>query len=133
MTDNLNLTGSINYIKGSRFDAGEIESPLSHIPPVYGKVTMSYIADHHQINLRLNYNGKKPVSEYGGPEDNLENATVNGTPAWYTLNAYYMRKITNSISTSIALENLLDVHYRPFASGVSAPGRNLILSINAKF
>lgn len=133
LTNKLEFSGSVNYVKGTQFDAGEHESPLSHIPPIYGKISLSYLDDHNQINLNLRYNGEKSVSEYGGSEDNLENATINGTPAWYTLNAYYLRKLTNSISTSIALENILDVHYRPFASGVSAPGRNLIVSINAKF
>lgn len=133
LTNNIELSGSVNYIKGKRFDEAENESPLSHIPPIYGKVSLAYVNDKQQFNLKLRYNGEKPISEYGGSEDNLENATLNGTPAWYTLNAYYQRKMSNTISTSIALENIFDVHYRPFASGVSAPGRNLIVSINASF
>ncbi len=133
LTNKVELSGSINYIKGLRFDSFENESPLAHIPPLYGKISLTYVGDHQQINFKFRYNGKKPISEYGGSEDNLENATTDGTPAWYTLNAYYLRKINNNLSTSIALENILDTHYRPFASGVSAPGRNLILSLNAKF
>lgn len=133
LTNKIEFSGSINYIKGKRFDDAENESPLSHIPPLYGKISLSYIDEDQQLNLKVMYNGKKPVSEYGGSEDNLENATVDGTPSWYTINAYYQRKISNALSASIALENILDIHYRPFASGVSAPGRNLIVSINAKF
>jgi len=133
LTNNIELSGSINYLKGKRFDEGNNESPLSHIPPIYGKVSLSYVDESQQLNLKLSYNGEKPLSEYGGSEDNLENATVDGTPAWYTINAYYQRKITNTLSISVALENIFNIHYRPFASGVSAPGRNLIVSINAKF
>lgn len=133
LSSNIELSGSINYIKGMRFDFAENESPLSHIPPLYGKVSLAYVSDRHQVNLKLRYNGEKPVSDYGGSEDNIENATPNGTPSWYTLNLYYLRKINKAISASVAVENILDTHYRPFASGVSAPGRNLILSINTKF
>jgi hemoglobin/transferrin/lactoferrin receptor protein len=133
LSQNIELSGSINYIRGRQFDASDDQTPLSHIPPLYGKVSMAYVDDHQQISLRLRYNGEKPVSEYGGSEDNLINATAKGTPAWYTLNAYYLRKINNSISVSFALENIMDTHYRPFASGVSAPGRNIILSLNSKF
>lgn len=127
------FSGSINYIKGQRFDEAENESPLSHIPPVYGKASLSFVEDQQQFNLNLMYNGKKSLSTYGGSEDNLENATADGTPAWYTLNAYYLRKIGERYSVSLAIENIMDVHYRPFASGVSAPGRNLIISVNSSF
>ncbi len=133
LTNKIEWSGSINYIKGKRFDEAENESPLSHIPPLYGKVSLAYVDEHQQLSLKMRYNGEKPLSEYGGSEDNLENATVEGTPSWYTLNTYYQRKINKSLSASIALENIFDLHYRPFASGVSAPGRNLIVSINAKF
>lgn len=133
LTSKIEISGSVNYIKGSRFDEFENKSPLSHIPPIYGKVSIAYIDDHQNFNLKLRYNGEKPLAEYGGTEDNLENATSIGTPSWYTLNAYYLRKLNNNLSASIALENIFDTHYRPFASGVSAPGRNLIISLNAKF
>jgi len=86
-----------------------------------------------QLNLSLRYNGIKPVSLYGGSADNLENATPEGTPAWMTINLYYQRQINDYLSATIGLENLMDVHYRPFASGVSAPGRNLIIGVNSKF
>jgi len=31
------------------------------------------------------------------------------------------------------LDNLFDIHYREFASGISAPGRNLNLVLSYKF
>ncbi|MEM9549158.1 MAG: TonB-dependent receptor [Bacteroidota bacterium] len=133
LTKNIELTGSLNYIRGSRFDASDNESPLSHIPPVYGRFSAAYVDEKQQLSLRMIYNGKKPLNEYGGSEDNLENATPEGTPTWHTFNAYYLRKINQSLSLSLAIENIMDIHYRPFASGVSAPGRNLIFSVNAKF
>ena len=133
LSSRLELSGSFNYIKGIRKDISDNDSPLSHIPPIYGKVSLAYVEDKQQLNLKIVYNGSKPLNEYGGTEDNLENATTNGTPAWYTVNAYYQRKLNAHFSTSLALENILDVHYRPFSSGVSAPGRNLIISIYSKF
>lgn len=133
LTQRIEFSGSINYIKGSQFDVDDIESPLSHIPPIYGKVSAAYVDDKQQLNLKLMYNAEKPLSEYGGSEDNIENATIDGTPSWYTLNVYYQRKLSQRLSASVALENILDIHYRPFSSGVSAPGRNLIVSLNANF
>ena len=33
----------------------------------------------------------------------------------------------------VGLENILDVHYKTYSSGISAPGRNLILTLQASF
>ena len=133
LTRRLTLDGSFNYIRGTSVDQSDIESPLSHIPPLYGRVAATYNDSNQKLNLSLRYNGIKPVSLYGGSADNLENATPEGTPAWMTINLYYQRQINDYLSATIGLENLMDVHYRPFASGVSAPGRNLIIGVNSKF
>jgi hemoglobin/transferrin/lactoferrin receptor protein len=66
-------------------------------------------------------------------EDNLPQATVDGTPSWYTLNlrtAYQVNKILN---VQVGMENIMDRYYRHFASGISASGRNLIVSLRANF
>lgn len=133
VSEHFSFNGSFNYIKGLSLDEADVESPLSHIPPMYGKVAATYSDNRQKVNLNIRYNGEKPLSLYGGSEDNIENATVDGTPSWMTVNLYYQRQFSDRFSGSIGLENILDVHYRPFASGVSAPGRNLIMSINGKF
>ena len=127
------MDGSVSSTKGIRRSENGVESPLAHIPPLYGRLAFSYQGKNQQINFTTRFNGEKPVELYGGSEDNLENATVDGTPAWYTLNAYYKRNINDAFSFSFAVENILDVHYRPFASGVSAPVRNFIFTLNGSF
>ena len=54
-----------------------------------------------------------------------------GTPAWYTLNMSFMYRISESFTLQVAAENILDHHYKTFASGLSAPGRNFILTLRA--
>ena len=56
-----------------------------------------------------------------------------GTPAWYTLNMSAMYRFSEEFTVQLALENILDSHYKTFASGLSAPGRNFILTLRAKF
>lgn len=133
INEHIRIEGSFNYIKGLAFDVSDVESPLSHIPPIYGRFSATYSDYKQKLNLNVRYNGNKPVSLYGGSEDNLENATPDGTPAWMTVNLYYQRQLSERFSATVGLENILDVHYRPFASGVSAPGRNLVVSVNGKF
>ena len=133
LSNHFNISGSLNYVKGLNFDLDNNESPLSHIPPTYGKFNANYTDDIQNLNLNLRFNGPKPIDLYGGSADNIENATPEGTPKWMVINLYYKRSIKKNFSTSIGLENILDTHYRPFASGVSAAGRNLIIGVNHSF
>ena len=57
--------------------------------------------------------------------DNPFEATDNGYPSWYTLNARISSTINSKLNLAISLNNIFDVHYKTFASGISAPGRNL--------
>jgi len=82
------------------------------------------------------YNGWKRVSQYNtapGSEDNLLYATAEGTPAWYTLNARMSCAFTRNVSLQLGLENIIDQHYRAFASGISGAGRNFTISLRANF
>lgn len=129
----LDLNVSYNFVRGRANDASEVESPLSHIPPAYGRVSLNYSYEKSTVQLLWAFNAEKPLAEYGGSADNLELATPDGSYGWSTLNLTSQFPVFKSISMSLGVENILDVHYRPFASGVSAPGRNLIVSVNGSF
>ncbi|MDB0027582.1 hypothetical protein N9D80_03410 [Flavobacteriales bacterium] len=58
---------------------------------------------------------------------------IDGSPAWYTLNFSYNSKIDDNLSFSIAIENITDIHYKTFGSGLSASGVNIILSLITNF
>nr|MBA3901107.1 TonB-dependent receptor [Bacteroidota bacterium] len=55
------------------------------------------------------------------------------SPQWFTLNFKMMYQLTDNFSFNAGVENILDVRYRPFTSGLSAPGRNFIFSVRASF
>ncbi len=65
-------------------------------------------------------------SPYG--EDNEGEAMENGFPSWWTLNLKTGVSLGQKFDLMIAMENILDTFYKPYASGISAPGRNLILT-----
>ena len=56
-----------------------------------------------------------------------------GTPAWYTLNLKSSYQLNDNLNIQAGIDNVLDQHYKTAGSGLSAPGRNLILSVRAKF
>jgi len=123
--------GSINIIQGRIQSSNEeYTDPLAHIPPTYGKIQLQYLQDNWDIEARYIFNGEKPLDEYGGSTDNPELSTVDGTYTWSTFNLYGSAHITDQIDIRLGIENILNTHYRPFASGVSGPGRNLLVSIN---
>ena len=63
--------------------------------------------------------------------DNIDQAASvdQGYPSWHTWNVSFNYKFHPNAALSLALNNILDLHYRTFNSGVSAAGRNLILSM----
>ena len=62
-------------------------------------------------------------------EDNEDEATRFGYPSWWTLNFAANYELNSMLSLNFAIENVLDQFYKPFASGVSAPGRNFSITL----
>ncbi|MDF1571723.1 MAG: TonB-dependent receptor [Bacteroidales bacterium] len=129
--NNIVLKGSINYTRGRNLTD---DVPLGHIPPVFGRVSITYDYKKFRFDSFVHYNGWKfadSFSPYG--EDNEEEATMFGYPSWWTLNMHTSYRINEYITAQFAIENILDQFYKPFASGVSAPGRNFTLTLRTHF
>lgn len=110
------------------------DTPLDHIPPVYGMTEFSYRKNRFTGMFYMRYSGWKRLKDYStSGEDNLQYATPWGMPGWHTFNIKAIYDLLPNLTLTVALENIMDVHYRKFASGISSPGRNLIISLRAKF
>ncbi len=108
--------------------------PLDHIPPFLGSSRLSYAGKQYEAEFFVQFNGAKKLADYNpNGEDNLAQATPNGMPSWYTLNFRTAYQLSKHFKVQAALENILDQNYRVFASGISAPGRNFILSLRSNF
>lgn len=107
--------------------------PLDHIPPVFGKTSISYQKEKLFAEIFALYNGWKKLDQYNADgEDNAQYATADGMPGWVTFNlrtSYSFKPVTLQFS----IENIFDRNYRYFASGFSAPGRNFILAVRVEF
>jgi hemoglobin/transferrin/lactoferrin receptor protein len=129
----ISVLGTVNYTKG-RIATDSVPYPLDHIPPVFGKFSVISSVDRLRTEFFVNYAGWKRVVDYNMiGEDNFAYATVDGMPSWFTLNARVSYSITKTISFQIACENILDQNYRQYASNISAPGRNFILTLRGSF
>ena len=124
----------LNYTYG-RYISSNLDTviPLDHIAPLFGQTSLTYKAKGFDGEFFIKYNGKKSLADYSpSGEDNLQYATVNGMPAWFTLNIRVGANITKNLRLNAACENLTDNRYRAFASGINAPGRNFIISLRYK-
>ena len=69
--------------------------------------------------------------------DPVSNAIVNeeflGTYAYTLFNLYTSWQFSEKFSLDLAVENITDIHYRPFASGVSGAGRSFIVALRGRF
>ena len=127
----LSFSSSLNYTKGKVLDNNE---PFGHIPPVFGRSRFLYEKNKWDVELFTEYNGWKKIEDYAtGNVDNPNEATKDGTPPWYTLNVRLGIELNRLLHMQIAGYNLMDAHYKPFASGISAPGRSVMISIRSVF
>lgn len=132
ITDQWQLSGSYTWTRG-RETTGTDDQPLAHIPPAYGDGSLTYDDDRLRVQYAVRYNAAKPLSEYGGTVDNPDLATPEGALSWMTHNVYAQYQLLDYLRLTASIENITDIHYRPFASGVSAPGRNITLGVSARF
>lgn len=135
----LSLRGNFSFIQAVK---SEKYGPLPSISPAFGRIFIEYQKSNWLSYLSFEFSDNKNIEAYSiGGEDGLEETPLlsenpllyAGTPAWSELSWLAQYRWKKSTSFRIALENILDAHYRPFASGISAPGRNLKLGVNYSF
>ena len=88
--------------------------------------------------------GNCPAEYSWGGEDGLnETPLVNpdatedinkfyGMPSWNIWSIMFQYQFRKSIILNVGLKNIFDLHYRTFASGISAEGRSLQLGLKVK-
>ena len=139
LTNTWNTRATITYTEGNTYDTKE---PLSSVPPLFGRVEFNYVRNRIETGMNMVFNGIKKAEDYNLSEgiDNIEQTpylidqdAYYGSPPWYTLN-YYMRiKTSKSVDLLINVDNIMDHHYKEFASAISAPGRNFSFTVIGNF
>lgn len=126
LNKNIHLKGTFNYTYGRNLTD---DVPLGHIPPIFGRTSITYRKSRFFLDTYVVYQGWKRTedfSPYG--EDNEGEAMEYGFPSWWTLNMKAGFEVLKYFDFIIAVENIVDQFYKPYASGVSAAGRNFIFT-----
>ncbi|WP_116106045.1 TonB-dependent receptor [Lewinella sp. IMCC34191] len=145
------LHGRFNWLRGERRqetpDGAFLTLPQDHIPSAYGQFGLRYERGHWWARGRVDFQVRKQFEDYAvnsidgtaatgytldrvGSSDNIDlTPKMEGSPGWYTLNAYAGYDFSERWSVQLKAENLLDRFYWRFASGVAAPGVDLGLGV----
>ena len=137
----LDFSTNLTYTHAAR---NEMVGALPSILPFYGAAILHYKKDALDLNLNYTFNSSKNPEDYSsGGEDGLEEtpiiSTTNnqtvfaGTPKWSILSFRGNYQVNKTVLLNAGVENIFDQHYRTFASGISAPGRSLILGTRVNF
>ncbi|MBK5279377.1 MAG: TonB-dependent receptor [Bacteroidia bacterium] len=134
VTDKFAITASYNYTHGSVKNERGPETRLDHIPPIFGRIGFQFNSARFKSELYSNFSAWKYLSQYSSSgEDNLQYATAGGMPSWYTINLRAGYNINKTFVIQIGVDNMLDLQYRTFASGINSPGRNIFGTLRVAF
>lgn len=134
ISNSFRTNGSVTFTEGRTYDTG---LALSSIPPVFGNIDLIFTKKRFETSLSFNFNAEKNIDDYNLVEgiDNIEQTPVDdignfvGTPSWSTLNFYSKFNVSRTVDVQFMIDNIFDNHYKEFASGISAPGRNYSISL----
>lgn len=134
------LPGGWSILSRFNLQVGEEElddgtiSPSRHAAPWYGLTRLNYAREKLDVQLYILYSGERkfedmPLGERS--KNHLYAVDENGnpySPAWLTVNAKARYQVSRALTVNVGLENITDLRYRPYSSGIVAPGRNVVVS-----
>lgn len=133
------FSSDLNFQRGTEeMDDGTI-SASRHAAPLFGASRLNYVRNRLRLQVYALYQGELSHERLAIEEQSKNEIYAldgNGdtfAPAWYTLNFKALYAINDHFSLSTGLENITDQRYRPYSSGISAAGRNFILSARVNF
>lgn len=139
ITQHLEFDGQLNLIDGSQEEDDGSDAPLRHAAPTFGNAHIIWERNKFKLDAYTEFNGQfdydeLSISEQGKTYMYALDADGNPySPSWQTLNLVSQYQISEAVQATAALENITDERYRTYSSGISAPGRNLILAVKYLF
>ncbi len=133
---NKHLTFKSNYTLLK--SASSNNEPIKHITPNFGGSSLIYTKNNLNVSIYSVYNQAFTSNQFTIGELNdayLYAKDESGNPyapAWGTLNLKSQYSFKRPVTLSFGIENILNTRYRPYSSGITAPGRNFIIGFQAK-
>jgi len=133
-SDYLNFKSQYNIVGG--FDeANQVKSPSRHIAPSFGNSHLVWKKNKLKLDAFVNFNGELSNKQLADSEQGkdyiyaLDENNKPFSPSWYTLNIATQYQLNEHTTLTTSLENISDQRYKTYSSGITAPGRNLIVAL----
>lgn len=133
--DDWSFNGNITITEGEDNNGNAIR----HAAPTFAAASLVYENKKLKGELYLRYNDRISYDNLAMSErDKLHMYAINDegqpyAPEWYTLNIKTSYELSDALTVNAAIENILDVRYRPYSSGIAAPGRNFKIALRGSF
>lgn len=137
-TEGIQISSTINYQKGQEV-IDRTSTPFRHAAPLFMtnsfriKVKKLVLSTYHRYsasfsNEQLSTDLRNRTSIFA-----LDNNGLAHSPRWHTFNVKGIFRLNDHWILSGGIENMADIRYRTYSSGIAAPGRNYIASIKVVF
>jgi hemoglobin/transferrin/lactoferrin receptor protein len=139
LSGGFSLTSRYNFQRGiEEMENGEI-SPSRHAAPAFGMSKLSYQRRKWNVQFYILYSEEVSFARLNQEERQkrfIYKKDFNGnpySPDWYTFNVKALYQLNTLLSITAGVENIADRRYRPYSSGLVAPGRNYVLSLRLNY
>ncbi|MCH8556023.1 MAG: TonB-dependent receptor, partial [Schleiferiaceae bacterium] len=139
LPNGITITSKFNYQRGIEEDDQGNVSRSRHAAPAFGITRIDYKINKLQLQWYAMYSAAVSFDNLN-IDERIKTAIYatdeNGnpfSPSWLTLNFKALYQLSPAIGITAGIENLTDKRYRPYSSGLVAPGRNFILSLRTNF
>ncbi len=128
-----------NYQYGTEEMDNGTQARSRHAAPAFGEYKLGYF--HKKLNVEFytifsdqvsfpNLNPEEQTKSFIYAKDEQGNPF---SPSWYTLNLKAKYVVFKYLTVNAGIENMADLMYRPYSSGIAAAGRNFVFSLASKF
>ena len=136
---NLKAKLDLNVQKGvEELDNGSV-APMRHVAPSFGRLSFEYNEKDVKLILENEFSAGRSFEQLADSEiakdfiyakDDEGNPYV---PAWMIQNLRFNYALSNNLTFRTSVENVFNVLYRPYSSGISGAGRNFQFSLSVRF
>ena len=139
ITRGLRMDLRYNWQHGREQDEDDTEVPLRHAPPPFGQAGMAWEKGRVRIHAQMVFSAgfdheQLPPSEQQKPAIYAKDALGRPhSPGWYSLDLRAAYTLGHGFQFTAGMENITDQRYRPYSSGIAAPGRNVVVALRYAF
>ncbi len=133
------FSSNYNWQKGIEELDNSSTSPSRHAAPAFGASKLRLHGKKGTLELSAQYSAPMPFEKM--PQEEISKPAIYATdangkpysPSWTIFNLAARIPISSFLQINAGVENLLDLQYRGYSSGIVSPGRNFQLSLKGSF